>query len=244
MRTLVELGLSESDLEMYVSLLRLGSAPLRRVAEEASLNRGTAYDSLKRLMRAGLVSYMDAKTHRHFIAEDPHKLRGLVTRKEEALLHARAELDSAIPALSETARSGAARPAVRYVEGVTGVRDLLLDVLTTTERAESMLYRVYSAAQVRDLISDAWPTFTKERIKRNVRVHAIAVGKGGTGAELAERRWLNKDAKAPSYIFIYPGKTAFVSADLHKRLFGIVMDDPALSKTQELVFDTLWQTLE
>ena len=81
-KTLDLLGLTEKDLAVYVATLRLGNAPLRRVAEEAGFNRGTAYDALKRLIDVGLVSYVDANIHRYFTAEDPHKLRGLATRRE------------------------------------------------------------------------------------------------------------------------------------------------------------------
>lgn len=243
-QTLELLGLKEKDLHIYVTLIGLGSAPLRRVAEAAGLNRGTTYDALKRLMQQSLVSFVDAKSHRYFTAEDPNRLRGLATRREVAIADARIHLtQSLIPSLLELAGSSEHRPAVRYFEGESGVRDLLEDVLVTTQRSESKTYRVYSSASVRDLIRHAWPSFTKERITRRVQVKTIAIGDGGETQGLDERRWLTKKDGSPTYIFVYPGKTAYVSVDAQEQLFGVTIQDGAISATQQLIFEALWESL-
>lgn len=243
LQTLELLGLKEKDYQVYLACLRLGSAPLRKIAGEAELNRGTAYDALKRLQSAGLVSYMDAKRHRYFTAEDPAKLRGLATRREVALQTARQKLDQLLPHLRTIAGAAERRPAVRYWEGEKGVRDILEDVLSTTEQSKEHTYRVYSSADIRDLIAAAWPKFSAERKKRGVRVRAIALGEGGKTVGLDERKWLTKAAKAPTYIFIYGGKTAYVATDERKQLFGVIIDDNAIAATQKMIFDQLWDTL-
>jgi sugar-specific transcriptional regulator TrmB len=242
-RTLELLGLTAKEYGVYVALLRLGTAPLRRVAEVAGLNRGTTYDALKRLIDAGLVSYVDAKTHRYFTGEDPHKLRGLATRREVALREASVTLDEVIPRLEDMRGKSEHRPAVRYFEGEAGVREILEDVLRSAERAESKMYRVYSSAGIRDLIASAWPSFTRERIKRGIRVKAIATGGGGATSGLDERKWLSQDASAPTYIFSYAGKTAHVSVDKNKKLFGVIIEDQAIAATQTMIFDGLWKAL-
>ena len=45
--TLELLGLTAKDMQVYIALLKLGTAPLRRVAEESGHNRGTVNDALK-----------------------------------------------------------------------------------------------------------------------------------------------------------------------------------------------------
>jgi sugar-specific transcriptional regulator TrmB len=237
------LGLTQKDMDVYQALLRLGSAPLRRIAEEASLNRGTAYDALKHLIDAGLVSHVDAKTHRYFVGADPHKLRGLATRREVALREASSSLDAAIPWFDALRGESAHRPTVRYYEGEAGVREILEDVLGVTERAETKTYRVYSTASIREKKDAAWPGYSKERVKRGVRVKAIAIGKGGTLAGLDERKWLSQADSAPTYTAIYQGKTAFISLDAKKNLFGVIIEDASISATQELIFDALWKSL-
>ncbi len=237
------LGLKQKDIDVYIALLRLGTAPLRRIAEEANLNRGTTYDALKRLIDLGLVGYMDAKTHRYFTAEDPERLRGLATRREVAIQEVRNELTTEIiPGLQQILGSAKHRPVVRYYEGERGVRDILEDVLATAE-SEEYTYRVYSSAAIRDLIANAWPGWNKKRIRKRVFCKAIAIGEGGRTVGHDERKWLSKEEQSPTYIFIYGGKTAYVSVDEKRQLFGVIIEDDGIAKSQKLIFDKLWETL-
>ena len=241
--TLDLLGLKPKDMSVYTVILKLGTAPLRRIAQEASLNRGTTYDAIKRLIELGLVSHMDAKTHRYFTAEDPQKLSGLAVRREVMIQEAQIKLKEAIPQFKELLGSGAHRPSVRYYEGERGVRDILEDVLQTAGKSDEKLFRIYSSEGIRDLIAHAWPGFIQHRIRKGVRVKTIAIGAGGHTYGLDERKWLTQSNKAPSYIFIYPGKTAFVSVDERTQLFGVLIDDEAISATQEMIFDALWRMM-
>jgi HTH-type transcriptional regulator, sugar sensing transcriptional regulator len=242
-QTLELLGLTEKDLNVYVALLRLGTAPLRRTAEEAGYNRGTTYDALKRLLSAGMVSYVDAKSHRYFTAEDPQTLRGLATRKEVAIQEAQEKIRTLLPAFHALADSAKYRTAVRYYEGSSGVHDILTDVLATCDKLPGKTYRIYSSAKLRELIADAWPTFTATRVKRNIFVKAISLGPGGTVNGLDQRRWLSKSMSSSAYIFIYGKKTAYVSADKSGKLFGAVIDDENVTSTQIMIFDALWESL-
>ena len=238
--TLNLLGLKEKDLKVYTALLKLGTAPLRRIAEEASLNRGTAYDALKRLLDVGLISYVNAKSHRYFTCEDPQKLRGLATRREVAIQEARVKIDEMIPAMQELLGWSKHRPVVRYLEGEVGVKDILEDVLAETKRTKTKTYRVYSSAAIRDLIAGAWPGFLRTRIRRGINVRAVSIGSGGKTAGLDERKWLSKESASPTYIFIYAGKTAYVSIDEKKRLFGVIIEDDGIAETQKRIFDAMW----
>lgn len=243
-KTLDAVGLRQKDLSVYVSLIKLGTAPLRKLAGACGLNRGTTYDTLKRLMDLGLVSFVDSKTHRFFTAEDPKKLTGVATRREVAVQEARLELHEVIPQLQELLGWSTHRPSVRYYEGEVGVRDILEDVLKTYAHALDKMYRVYSSAGIRDLILHAWPAYTKTRIKQKIRVKAIGIGEGGRTFGLDERRWLSREQKSPTYIFIYQDKTAYISVDSKRQLFGVVIDDEGITLTQTMIFDSLWGSLK
>ncbi len=241
--TLELLGLKEKDLAVYLALLELGSAPLRRVAAEVGLSRGTAYDALKRLKLAGLVGHVDASRHRYFMAEDPQKLRGLATRREVAIQEARARIDALLPELKSIAGKSSNRPTVRYYEGAEGARSILEDVLSVTGHLKSKTYRVYSSPGIRDLIAAAWPRYNTTRKKRGIHVKAIAIGEGGGTHGMDERRWLSRKSKAPSYIFIYGKRTAYVGADPSGELFGVIIDDASIAATQRMIFEALWENL-
>ena len=237
------IGLTQKDLDVYLSLAKLGSAPLRRIAEIAKISRSTVHDILRRLIDLELVSFVDAQSHRYFVAEDPLQLRRLASRKELALSEAKVRIEHAIPELQEVFGSMSYRPTVRYYEGPRGVKLILQDVLSTTERTKAKTYRVYSSSGIRDLIAQAWPRYNATRKQRKVNVRAVALGEGGKTYGMDERKWLTQKQSAPTYIFIYSDKTAYVSADDKLRLFGVIIDDESISKTQKMIFDHLWRHL-
>jgi HTH-type transcriptional regulator, sugar sensing transcriptional regulator len=242
-RLLDLLGLTEKDRDVYLALLQLGAAPLRRIAESSSLNRATAYDALQRLIAAGLVHYLDAKRHRYFVAEDPERLRTLMNRRELALEEAREDLNAIIPEIRAIIGRDAHRPPVRYLEGNQGVRELLEDVLAVSAKSKGKMYRIYSSSDLREQILASWTRFTAERKAQGISVRAISMGEGGQTAGLDERRWLSHEDSAPTYVFLYGSKTAYVGLDRRKQLFAVVIEDAAMAQTQKLIFDSLWKTL-
>ncbi|MBU4452803.1 hypothetical protein KKH24_00960 [Patescibacteria group bacterium] len=237
------LGLSVKDMDVYTILVSLGSAPLRRIAQDAKISRSTVHDALHKLIDIGLVSFVDATSHRYFTAEDPAKLRSIIARKELEIAEARERIEQEIPQIQSLFGSLSHRPTVRYYEGSTGVKSILQDVLATCEKSRSKAYRVYSSSGIRDLIAQAWPRFNATRKQRGVQVKAVALGEGGKTVGLDERKWLTRKESAPAYIFIYDKKTAYVSVDDRGRLFGAIIDDEPIAQTQKLIFDQLWQHL-
>ena len=78
---LKKLGLSDKEIKIYLKLLECGATSVRGLAELCGLNRGTVYDTLKRLQNAGLVSYYHQETKQRFVAEEPEKLISQLTFK-------------------------------------------------------------------------------------------------------------------------------------------------------------------
>lgn len=253
-KTLRLLGIKPNDFKLYTSLLELGTAPLRRVAQHANINRGTAYDGLRRLIDAGLVRYVNANTHRYFTAKDPQQLKRLATRQEVAVQEAGQYVQGVIPQLQQLRAHAEHRPSVRYYEGHSGIRDVLESVLHGAERTAERQYLIYSARDISELINKAWPAFTQERIRRRIRVKAIALDAGGVEARYAERRWLSSSPRLAStsraasrndtYTFLFDGHVAYISRDNAHKAFGVIMESKDIYHTQSTVFHALWDTLE
>src|SRR3989344_608458 len=96
---LKQLGFSDKEVVVYLACLRLGPSPVRRIAQEAGINRGTTHDILRAFINSGLVSYYHQEKKQYFIAEDPGKLTDVVRRREEELTALRQTLADAVPQL-------------------------------------------------------------------------------------------------------------------------------------------------
>ncbi len=241
--TLTKLGLSDKEIAVYTALLSLGSAPVRSVSELAKVNRGTSYDILKSLRKRGLVSFAPKKGTQLFVAENPARLEQVLQQEQERLHNLEDELHNFIPELQSIFNPGGEKPVVRYFEGLSGIRSLLADVLSTMEKQKEKLYYVYSSSTVRGHYSKAYPTFTDERIKKKIYVRAIAMGAGGATQGLDERKWLTKSETAATYTLLYAGHIGHIAMDASHQMVGVIIENPAMYETHKLIFNALWDRL-
>jgi sugar-specific transcriptional regulator TrmB len=180
-----------------------------------------------------------------FIAEDPGKLTELIEQREQALSSMKRHVADVLPELRSLYVHGGMKPVVKYYEGAKGIRIILRDLLTTmSEERERRLYRVYSSAGLREYLYKEFPDFTKERIKRDIEVRAIAVGPGGEDQPLAERRWIEVDGSAFTYTLIYGQKVAFISLGDKEQIHGVLIEDARIAMTERMLFDHAWKALE
>lgn len=239
---LKKIGFSDKSAQIYMTLLQLGPTSVRVLAEQCGLNRGTTYDALKWLQEKGLVTFYDSDAKQHFVAEPPEKLLRLIESETHDLEEAHRDLTHALPELTALYHKGGEQPVARYVQK-DELRAILLDVLETCGHDPEKLYRIYSAEGVREYLYTAFPTFSNERIARGIQVRVIALGDGGELRGLDERKWLKAENKIPTYIIVYPGKTAYISLNAHGEPVGVIIENAGVYETQKNIFDAVWQTL-
>ena len=239
---LKEFGLSEKEIEVYLTLLKSGVQSVRRLAAATKINRGTTYDILKSLITQGLVSYQHREKHQYFIAEDPEKFAQVVAEKEREISSLREKLNHIVPELKSLYHRAGGKPTVRYYEGTRGLRTILTDVLESVY--EKKEYLIYSTVEVRPFLRAAYPTFTQERVRRGIRVRVIAIGEGGQLKGLDERRWLSSHATgAPTYTIIYGIKVALISVSDAQEPFGVIIENESIATTQKFIFEWIWNQL-
>ncbi len=241
---LKKLELSDKKIKVYLKLLEYGAISVRSLAELIGLNRGTTYDILKRLQEIGIVSYYHKETKQHFVAEDPVVLFKLVQGKEEELKSTKNKIKEIIPELRSLQDKGSKKPTTKFYEGKTGVRFILDDVLFSTKEAQVKEYYIYSATNASDDINNAYPDFTRERIKKKIRVKAISLAKGGKTHGLDERRWLGTNKESATFILIYADKCAFISRDAKGAPVGVIIENQMIYETQKIIFLRLWELLK
>lgn len=240
---LKQLGLSDKEIKVYLKLLAAGPVSVRTLATLAGINRGTTYDILKSLQKLGLVSYYHKATKQYFLAEDPSKLLAATEEKIRSLNEIKESIKELIPELKSLQASSKSKPVVKYYESYQGVKTILTDVLETVAQAAEKQYYVFSSSSLRPYLYKAFPRFTSQRIKKGIKVEAVAVGSGGEEAKLSARKWLTQKEGSPTYILIYAGKVAMISVNQNKEPLGLIIEDQALYQTQLQLFQFIWQAL-
>ncbi|MFA4830888.1 MAG: helix-turn-helix domain-containing protein [Patescibacteria group bacterium] len=239
---LIKLGFSDKNAKVYLALLQLGPSSVRKLAEFCGLNRGIVYEALKWLQEQGIVNYYKQDSKHRFAAEDPKKLYQMVGRRKDDLEQVDKQLDKLVPELGALYNRGGERPVARYFEKKE-IAKILEDVLDTCEAEEEPMYRIYSAESLREYLYKDFSTFSDVRIAKGIKVRVIAIGEGGELRGLDERKWLKQKSETPTYIIIYPGKTAYISLTAKREPVGVVIENDGVCETQKVIFDSLWDKL-
>ncbi|MFT7220535.1 MAG: sugar-specific transcriptional regulator TrmB [Candidatus Azotimanducaceae bacterium] len=244
-QTLLELGISNRQTDLYLTLLKLGPSSIRDIAAASGVNRGTTYEELKRLRTMSLVTYFPQGKRRFFCAEPPEVLlrRARQVQQETALAADRLEHDL-LPDLKQI-MPDTTQTSVFHYEGDDGVEYLLRDILDTVQKSEQKLYRVYSSRQIRKHLYRPFPGFTRARVNAGIKVNVIAIGEGGEDAPLAERKWIaDGDVdRGASYLAIYGSKCAMISLLGADYPTVVILDSESISSALQITFDTLWARL-
>ena len=238
--TFKKFGLNDKEINVYLGLLKLGSAPVRKIAAAANLNRTTTHDILNKLMADGLASFVDKTNHRYFTAEPPdHLLTALKIRKNQ-IEQTEQDIIKILPELKSLFEKSASKPKAKYFEGVVGLRAILQDVLDSVSRTSNRQYCVYSSSTIRDTLHQVFPSYNDERKRLKISVQSISIGPGGSLHGLDERKWLSQKEGSPTYTLLYAGKVALIALDDKKEPLGVVLEDKNSYLTQMMIFEAIW----
>ncbi|MFA5961287.1 MAG: helix-turn-helix domain-containing protein [Parcubacteria group bacterium] len=243
---LKKLGLDDKEAKVYLTLLEYGAISVRGLAEVSALNRGTAYDTLKRLQEIGLVSYYYQEKKQRFVAEDPERLLEILKKREQEIKEVKNGILDIIPELKSIQDKKDLKPVSKLYENRAGIKTILDDLLSSMETLpeKEREYYIYSSTQASADIHKAYPNFTQERIKRDIHVRSISLAQGGNLHGLDHRRWLGTDKDSATFILIYAEKCAFISRDSEGTPVGILVENKMIYETQKMIFLKLWDFLQ
>ncbi|MCB1644352.1 MAG: hypothetical protein KDI36_02820 [Pseudomonadales bacterium] len=243
--TLKGIGLNQREIDIYLTLLKLGPVSIRDIAEASGINRGTTYETLKSLRELSLVSYFPKGKRRFFCAEPPDQLLRMAEEKKQRLdIHHRVLESQVIPDLMQLTPGGDSTH-VRHYEGDDGIEFVLRDILRTAQHNPEQGYCVYSSKKIRKYLYRPFPNFTRQRVQQGIYVRVIAIGEGGEDAPLSSRKWLptTQSDPAASYVAIYPPKCAMISLVRDDYPTAVIIEAEAIARSFQLTFDALWDKL-
>lgn len=129
---LVEYGLSSSEIEVYLSLLRLGEAVIADVAQKAGLPRTTTASILERLLEQGLVSVQRARGKQTYWVENP----AVLVEKEKAKLSVAEQLNSR---LNAEYHKDEKKPNVEVFETKNAILNLINKMMNEAKKGSEVL---------------------------------------------------------------------------------------------------------
>tara|TARA_Y100000310_G_scaffold337330_2_gene424144 strand:- start:392 stop:1132 length:741 start_codon:yes stop_codon:yes gene_type:complete len=130
-KQLKDLGLTENEVKIYLTLLENGHLHPTKLAEKTGLHRSYLYDALERLVEKGVLNLIILENKRAYQAVDPSALRELFELKLK-------QFDSILPELNEIFREQKEETRVEVYKGKQVFRTCIKDLVSNLKKNDTL----------------------------------------------------------------------------------------------------------
>src|SRR3989344_2236562 len=146
---LIQLGLTDGEAKVYLSLLKIGSSTVGPVVKEAKIAYSNIYEILDRLLEKGLVSFILKEKTKHFQAVQPSRLNEYLERKEKELEDEKEVLKKLIPELEKLQQQIPKQEAEIFL-GLKGVKTAYERLVEEHDKNEWLFFYSESGNDIAD----------------------------------------------------------------------------------------------
>tara|TARA_Y100000310_G_scaffold325742_1_gene389707 strand:+ start:5365 stop:6111 length:747 start_codon:yes stop_codon:yes gene_type:complete len=231
--TLKQIGLGHNESKIYITLVKLGPSLAGKLAKEANIDRSACYDSLKSLIKKGLVSYSLEANRKKFSASNPDRLKSYLKEKTELV-------DTILPNLKEMFKGKEEKSQVQMYKGKKGLKSVFEDILKEAKGKSNLV--IDSHGGFLDKMPYFAPHFIKGLEKNKIKVrHIVRRGKEIHPSKTTEVRYFSKDMKETIITTnLYSNKIAIILwADIPE---AVIITNDSASEAYRSYFEILWRT--
>ncbi len=236
---LSKLGLSPSEIKIYLHLLKTGSSYANRISSKTKINRTNVYEALDRLVNKGLVSFITRNKVKWFEAKNPGSILSLVKAKEQEFKLTKKQLRKDIKQLKKQIPKDKSSLEANVFIGKKGLR-ILFEEIIETKKPVSLLA---SQLQFKQLFGPYFELWHKKRIKRKIKQRSIfpkRFKKKLKKRELLQYKYVDNRFTNPTTTIIYASNCILIQWS--KEPIAIKITNKQLAKSHLNYFNMLWKT--
>ncbi len=233
-KTLVELGLHDHEVKVYLATLALGESTVLPISKKSGIGRTYCYDILETLAQKGFVSFVEVRGRRRYSATEPKAIKKIFQEKISLF-------DDILPDLEGLYQKAPARPKVRFFQGKEGIEVIFNEIIH-----EAKEVRYWSS--ISDL-AKAFPDYIdwiKKQVDKDIRIfdldrkspEALAYQplyqKGRQ-----EMRFLPETAKFSTDNMLWNNK--FVMISYGADLYAVSVESAEIAQTMRVIYEILWE---
>jgi sugar-specific transcriptional regulator TrmB len=228
--------LTETEVNIYLTLLELGEATASEVALRNSLNRTFTYDRIDKLVKKGLVSSLIKDDKKYFKAADPNNLLAILQENQEKIIagldEKKLEIKQLIPSLLKLKKPREEIPNVELYSTKRGIKSVLNLIL----KENKALYIYGSIKKFQDVMEHYYEIWNKLRVKNKIKTRILTSDQ--VNMLSVEMDYLSDEHKTNTTTFTFGDKIAVI-------LWGsvpvaILTESKDIAKSNIHFFDGLW----
>ena len=233
------IGFNDKEAKIYLALLELGEATIQDIVKKSGVKRTTSYDVLDSLLEKGYISQTKNRQKTLYFAENPQKLERSLDEKKAALQGIMPELLSITNLLEK-------KPAIKYFEGVDGMKSIYKDHLSYPD--QMMLSWWPKDFKIID-VDYYYSFFMPQRLEKKIAVRVIAPDNAlMQKTKLEDQKFLRQTRLIGSPAFnteveitLY-GKNKISLLSFEEK-FGLIIESQRIFNTLKSIFEVSWESL-
>ena len=228
---LENLGLTKSEIKVYLSLLELNSASASEIAEKSGIYRKNTYDALNKLIKKGLVSFAKVETKRIFNATDPQRLLEFVELRKK-------EIQEVLPELKTIYKTPPLVDDVMVFKGKEGLKTIFEDII----KSKSNYDKFGSGEKFKETLPYYYTQYQKKKINTSIKCRAI-YSENERCEEFVKEfigkvHFLPKEFVNPSTTIVYGKKVAIII--WKENPIGVLINSGEVAESYKYYFELLW----
>ena len=229
------LGFTSNEAIVYLTLLRLGKSQAGRLAKECNLERTSTYNSLKRLVGVGVVSYIIESNKRVFSASDPRTIVEMFKEKGE-----RASL--LLPSLINLRKYEKEKEDILKFMGYSGIKTVMNDILRSCKEGNE--YLIFGSE---NQLSERMPVFAeifvarkdKKKLRARILIRRGLKGRNKRMSKYTQTRFVPANVVSPANIDVYADKVAILLWNEIPE--AVIIDNASVAATFRSYFELMWK---
>jgi len=231
---LKELGLTDNETKIYLTLLKFGALNPTQLAKRTGLHRSYIYDTTEKLLEKGIINTILIKNKRHFQPINPKILKQQLQIKLD-------HIDSIMPNLTNLFKATKEQTRVELHKGKRVYRTLIKDTIATLRKDNEVLI---IGIDENTLINEIEPIYLKQYlniIKRKNIKERIIIKRGSKKLKHKnlEYKELDKEYIGNTAQIIYQDKVAIFI--LGTPLHLIIIENKQVAQTYRKQFELMWK---
>jgi len=235
-------GLTDEETALYLAGLKIGEAPLARIAKTAGVKRPTAYSIAKSLEQKGLMGNFKMRSGLRFVSSSPSTLTKQLERKRE-------EVEKILPELAALSGKLQTKPKITFYEGEEGYFTILNDSLETKD---DMIRAIGSLGKLYDVVTEEYDHnyYIPTRVKNNTKYRALhfkwesahIFTPEKNAREFREQKFLPEKYAMPTYTLIYRNIVSIFTSK--KELIAFRIESDEIAESEKKRFDLMWDLIK
>ncbi len=240
---LQQLGLSDKETTVYLSMLGLGENAVSTISQKSKLTRTTVYSILETLNRKGFINQIEKNRIKYYQAKRPELILAMLDQRLRETNLQKIHFQKLLPQFQALINRSTTQPKVRYFEGLEGIKQIYEDTLK--EGKDKLAYSCAPDVKNPELIAYL-KNYTIRRAAKGLHARAIFPDTEAARTYAAQaKKYLLTTTLVPadkypfkSEITIYSNKIAYIS--LIDSLHGVIIESEEIATTEKSIFELAW----